>query len=519
MTARLDPLALVGAMVLEDGQRWGEVAHDFQLADLQAVVRAEQRRHFLLRGRGLSKSTDVAALALALMIAEAPPRARGLVFATDADQAALLVDALSGLVARTPGLAAAVEVGARSVTVRASKAVLTVESSDAGSAFGHRPWLTIVDELASWPRTANHRRLWSAIVSAVPKVPGGRLLVLTAAGAPTSLAAEVWSEAEKSPHWHTSRTPGPSPWWTPDDIEATRASLTASEWARLIECRWAEGDDSLATVEDVEAAFRAGEAVLEPRAGTRYVAALDVGTRRDLTALAVGHAERTEVGRIVVIDRVTHWRPEPGAGGAGGARVDLAEVEAAVLRICRAYRAPLRFDRMQAEQMTTNLTRAGVRCEEYVFSSAGTNKLARGLWVALRDRALSVPDDAELRDEFGSVRLVETGPSTVKLSNPAGHHDDVVTAIGMVVATLTARQDVGPGGVTNPSQLLRGGIGRTLHDATPTSAGATRAALVAAAAKGPRIPGGAVILPGTGNDPRRVGLRGVGRWSVPSWRR
>ncbi len=152
-------------------------------------------------------------------------------------------------------------------------------------------------------------------------------------------------------------------------MESTRADITASDWRRLILCEWAERDDSLTTPDDVEAAIRGGSTVLEPRPGVQYVAALDVGTRRDLTALAVGHRERRAEGPVVVVDRVLYWRPP--AGGL----VDLAEVEAVVLRVCRQYRARLRFDRMQAEQMTVNLERAGVTVREYVFSVQGANRL------------------------------------------------------------------------------------------------------------------------------------------------
>ena len=47
----------------------------------------------------------------------------------------------------------------------------------------------------------------------------------------------------------------------------------------------------------------------------------------------------------------------------------------------------------------------------------------------------------EVRDEFLSTRLVETAPGVVKLSNPRGSHDDIVTAVGMIVADLTERPD------------------------------------------------------------------------------
>jgi hypothetical protein len=143
--------------------------------------------------------------------------------------------------------------------------------------------------------------------------------VIGTAGSPTALGAEVRAEAEGAPYWHTSRSPGPSPWWTDEDTEAVRTSLTASEWRRLILCEWAECDDALPTPEDVDTCIRQGSTVLEPRSGVEYIAALDVRTRRDLTALVVGHAERCEAGRVVVIDRVLYWRPE-----ANGGRVDLS---------------------------------------------------------------------------------------------------------------------------------------------------------------------------------------------------
>jgi hypothetical protein len=500
----LDPLALASALVLEDRRTWGEASVDWQRSDADAVLdRAPSapRRHYLLRGRGMSKTTDVAALVLVLLLTEAPPRSRSHVYAVDGEQARIFVDTLAGLVARTPGLGGALEISPRSVTVRSSGASLVVEASDGASAYGTRPWLTVVEELGAWPSTTNHRRLWSAVASAVPKVPGSRLVVIGTAGSPVGLGAEVWAEAEISPHWRTSRIPGPSPWWSDSDIEALRAGLSASEWRRLILCEWAEGDDALTTPEDVAAAIRAGSAALPPRSGLDYVAALDVGTRRDLTALVVGHAESSPAGRVTVIDRVLYWRPRPGDGG----RVDLSEVEAATLRLCRAYRTSrLRFDRMQAEQLTTNLARAGLRPHEFVFSAAGANRLARSLYGALRDRALSLPDDEETRSEFVSTRLVETGPGTVKIQNPPGAHDDIVTAVGMVVADLTQRSE-GRGLIT--SAVSRTIEPRSYTHARPTLPWASR--VRSAAQNGPRgLPGGgAVLLPGSANDPLRAVLR------------
>lgn len=161
-----EALALLATLRLEDGRRWGEVALPWQLDDVQALIdRDGPRRHWWSRARGMSKTSDAAAAMLALLLAEAPPLARAYAFASDRDQAGLVLDALAGFVARGgPALADVVELGSRSVTVRATGAKLVVESADAASSFGLRPWATVVDEAAQWPSTAGHRRLWSAIV-------------------------------------------------------------------------------------------------------------------------------------------------------------------------------------------------------------------------------------------------------------------------------------------------------------------------------------------------------------------
>jgi hypothetical protein len=129
-----------------------------------------------------------------------------------------------------------------------------------------------------------------------------------------------------------------------------------------------------------------GHQALEPQRGVRYVLALDVGTRRDLTGLAVAHSASVGGVRKTVVDRVMSWRPR------WGQRVELAEVQAAVIRLFKAYNgAPLVFDRSQAEQLSQAVQREGVRAVEYVFTQANANRLAKSLFMSLRDRALVCP--------------------------------------------------------------------------------------------------------------------------------
>jgi hypothetical protein len=428
-------LELLGGLVTEDGVTWAEQAALFQREDAAAICAAPDagpRRHFLVRGRGMSKTTDVGAIGLGLLLSEAPTRSRSYVYAVDSDQALEVLDAITGFIARTAGLSGALDVAARSITVKATGASLTIESSDAASAWSKRPWAVIIDEFSSWPDTSNHRRLWTAIASSLPKRRDSRLIVLSMAGSPVHPSAKVWKVAQSSTDWRASSVPGPCPWWSEVDVESTRVLLTAAEYRRFVLGEWVETDSLLGSEADVMACVRSGDPVLPARDGVQYTAALDIGTRRDLTALVVAHMESQAAGRVTVVDRVVSWRPTAGLLG----RVDLSEVEASTARICKEYRAKLRFDRSQGEQLTQNLARSGVRVEEYVFSQAGANRLAKSLFVALRDHALSIPDDAETISELMSTRLVETTPGMLKLSNPVGHHDDIPTAISMALVDL-----------------------------------------------------------------------------------
>jgi hypothetical protein len=462
-------LDLMASLVLEDGRRWGEVAHPFQWADARAVLAPEPnapRWHYRVRARGMDKTAGAAAEGLSLLISEAPPRSRSYVFATDEDQAALVMDSIAGYVERT-GLRDLVEVGARVVTARATGATLSIEASDSASAFGLRPWLVLVDELAQWPDTPNHTRLWGAIISALGKVAGSRLLVMSSAGSPSHPAYKRWTVAEASPHWRTSLTPGPSPWWSSTDVQAAAEQLTPTEARRYLLCEWCEGDDSLATGDDV-AACVGDYTVREPRPGVRYLAALDVGTRRDATVLAVGHLEASATGRRVVIDRVQRWT------GTRLRPVSLTEVEEAIIATWRLYHRPkLVFDRMQAEQLTERLRAANLVTEEFVFSTSSVNKLARTLYGALRDRAIVFPNDPALIAELGSVRLVETGPGLVRLDHRAGEHDDMAVTCAMVAASLLDRStgelrfEVATGQIPNSKSRQANLVRKQLDAAAP----------------------------------------------------
>lgn len=414
---------MLASLRLEDGRRWGEAAAPFQVDAARAFLEGEVRRHFWLRPRGGSKTSDAAGLLLSLLVTEAPARSRSYCFAVDADQADLIRDAAAGFVARTPGLPAMVKVDGSKLTA-SNGATVQIMASDAASSWGLRPWAVVLDEVAQWPETGKHRKLYSSVMSALPKVKGSRALLITTPGDPSHFTFDRWESAVESGQWWTQCVPGPTPWWSAADVAAAKADLLPAEFERLVLCRWAASDDKLTSVDDVRACV-AHDGPLEPQRGRQYVLCLDIGVKRDATALAVAHLAPDS---RIVIDRVVRW------SGTRLHPVDLAEVQAAIVELSAAYNgAELVFDPSQGYLLSQGVRKAGVSATEFTFSPANIDRLARALYVALRDRTVALPDDEALITELSQVKLVERGVGQYRIDHAAGQHDDMAIVVAMAV--------------------------------------------------------------------------------------
>lgn len=319
-------LDMMYAIVLESGRRWGEIAADFQRQDAAAIFSPERPNlHFLTRPRGGSKTTDLAGIALSWLATEAPPRTRGVVVASNADQAALPIDAAAGFVARTPELNNYLVVENERVLSPNGASVRVLPASDSGSWGLLNVHLLVADELCQWPETRGARRIWSAIRSTVQKTPGLRFIVLTSAGEPSHWSySEVFKKALADPAtWRVHEVPGPVPWQDPADIAALQRELLPSEFDRLVLNKWSEAEDRAISPEDYDAAavtaVRHGIApagikgggwrLHHPREGEKYLITGDIGLKNDATALAVCHKEAlTEDRHAPTALSSTTWR-------------------------------------------------------------------------------------------------------------------------------------------------------------------------------------------------------------------
>jgi phage terminase large subunit-like protein len=426
---RTEAFHLLSSLMLEDGRAWGAAAKRFQVEDAAAILAADgPSLHFLTRPRGASKTTDLAGVCIAALLTQLPPRGRAFAFAVDIDQAALLLDAVAGFVARTEGLSGALRVENWKVT-SPNGATLAVKASDAASAWGLRGDLFVVDEFTQWPTTPGPRRLWEAILSAVPKVAGCRLVLLSTAGDPTHPSRKLLDQARTSAEWHVNETPGPCPWISEASLAEQRRLLAESSYQRLHLNRWAASEDRLVDPETLrECVTLDGWQPYRP--GVSYVATLDMAYVNDQAVLAVCHRD----GDRVILDRMHAWK------GSRLRPIRERDVEETLLEAHRAFGRPrLLLDPWQTKGMAQRLRSQGVNVEEFTFSSQSVGRIALVLYRLLRDRAVELPDDEDLLTELARVQLRETAPGVYRLDHAHDEHDDRAVALAMAAQHLVAR--------------------------------------------------------------------------------
>lgn len=429
-----DPLDLLASLT-DDVGRWWTCATEVQRADAQAILvpgPGDPRRHWLGRAKGYSKTRDVAAMSIVVLLTQMAAAEQGFAAASDADQAGLVRQSISAFRAHTPALERRITVESRRVVAEGAQSELVILAADSAGSHGLRPRWLAVDELANWPDTERHRTFFDSLWAGLPKVAGSRGVIMTTAGSPGHFARRIFELAGDDPLWRLSDVHGAPPWTPAAEVEAERRRLFPSQFQRLWLNEWANADDSIADPGDVEAACVL-EGPLAPEPDTRYIISLDIGTRIDNTAAVVAHAVRDPEGTRVIVDRLEVWQPKPGAP------VSIDEVRAWVTEMSRIYNgAIVRYDPSQGYLLAEQLRKAGVPASEFVFSTASVGRLATALMQALRGRLLTLPNDEALRKEILEVRLRETSPNVLRIDHKAGGHDDRVIACAMATYLLTA---------------------------------------------------------------------------------
>jgi phage terminase large subunit-like protein len=432
-----DALDVLSGLILEDGRAWADVAEDIQWEDARAILDldASTPYHFLTRARGRSKTTDLAGIALVVMLTQARPGDRLYALAVDKAQGGLLVNAIRGFVQRTPGLAAVVRVGQYKVTTPGD-VVLEVLAADAAGTWGLCPAFLIVDEIAWWPETPTALQLWEASSTAMHKVPGSRMVVLTTAGDPTHFSYQIRARAERSRLWRLHEVPGPPPWADPARIEDERDSLTDASWQRLFMNIWTDSDDRFTNREDVMACLH-HDGTLAPGARTDYTIGVDLGLVDDPTVAVVAHKEEESdpdtgaITTVVVVDHIEVW------AGSHDTPVPLAEVEAWLGDTAGRYNgAEIVMDSWQGAGMAQQLRTHGIVVTDITFTAQVNDHLARTMLPLLRGHRLALPHDDDLVDELVNLRIVERSPGQYRIEHAPNRHNDRAIAIALAAQHL-----------------------------------------------------------------------------------
>ncbi len=426
-----EALDLMWALRLENGRMWGEMASDFQKEDAAAIFLNEPPEptwNFWTRPRGGSKSTDVAGIAISWLLMDAPALANGRIVAASSDQAAFIVDFAAGFASRTPEL--------EDLTVESKRLIApngawveVLAQSDSGS-WGLRSHLLIADEFCQWPDTRGARRVFRALQSAAPKVPGCKFIVMSSAGEPSHWSREVFDKCLIDPKWRVHETPGPVPWLDPTELESLKWHLRPSEYERLVLNLWSEDEERAVSEEDWEYAAKDYVSLL-PQPGVRYVITVDIGILNDASVMVVSHKEPIDpmqkLGpQRVVIDHVERWK------GSKKAPVQVSNVEDWIAHNAPKWnRAEVFADPSQFRGSIQNLNLRGVRAKEWEFTSTSVGHVATALVQTFRNRQIHVPDLPLLKDELLRVRLRESAPGVTRLDHDRGAHDDQAVCIGM----------------------------------------------------------------------------------------
>jgi hypothetical protein len=437
----VDPLNLVATMVCENGVRWGDQATDWQWADMKALLsRDRPNYHMWLRPRGGSKTWDAGAATIAVMLTRAGQGDEMYAAAANEKQAKLLAVKIAAITRNTPSLAGMVEVQQDKVLTPSTGAVLEVLSSETAGAWGKTPLWLFIDEMCNHASDASSEAFVTALLTSLPKRDCTCLI-----GSTPSWTGHwsyrrwerVLASAKKRGLWRPSHMPGPAPWQDPEELEEQQEDLLEYEYRRLFLCEWAAADDVVADDEALKACTREEPQVLEPDPSVQYVVSWDVGWKQDHSAVVVAHMGERAGRKAVICDSLRSWVPSKND------EVRIAEVMAHAARMSREYGgAPMRGDPAGAYTHMQDLREQGYDILSAETTANANSVRAKHLLRLLRDRALEIPPDGQLRREILSLRLAEsTTPGIVRLTTDgsAKGHFDRVTALSYAVGELLAR--------------------------------------------------------------------------------
>lgn len=453
---RLDPAAFRSALMIDAGgvvRPFVEVVEAWQVEDFEALDPAWRRmvhrdesiepthtRAWIERPRGHSKSTDEAAMVLWALFAS--DRAiRGVAAAADKDQARILRDAIEFLIRLNTWLSEVIEVQRDCIINKHTGARLDIIASDVASSYGLLLDFVIADEVTQWQKGD----MWDSLISTAAKKANCVFIVLTNAGLQDSWQANVRKIInESAQRWYFHALDGPKASWISEEFleEQRLLLLSGPAFERLWLNRWSSGGGDALTRDVIDAAFDPDANVMTGKElGWKYAVGIDLGVKRDASAVVVLATEPYRAGSIRLAYAKT-YRPSESSSG----KVDLQQIELDLIDIHRKYKPQAyAFDPWNCEllaqrlEMSLNSWRDSPYFGSDLFQetppTAENLREQAALTIQLfNDRRLSLYECADLRRDLNKLRVEEKSYG-YRLTSPrdATGHGDTFSAFALAL--------------------------------------------------------------------------------------
>ena len=320
---RRDPLEFFENLVIDSSDRGlvrlGDVWDDVQVADFKAMTPLLQwytgvlsekppvRQFFIQRGRGRSKTTDIAAAVLYVLFFS-PKTIDGMIAAADKDQANLMILQASKVLECNPFLLQRLTLQRKRVANEKTKSQIVSHSSDVASSWGLTSDLIVCDEFSHWQ--TNKEDFWTSVYTTYLKRSGG-LFICTNAGWGQNFQWNVKQLAIDSDSWYHHAPLGPAGWYTEEMLTQQRKAMTKSQYERAIENIWQLDANDLITLEMCENCINSDLSYADyayAERGLGYIVTFDLGLTHDRTVGCVMHYDTRT--KKIVIDRMDVIDPE-----------------------------------------------------------------------------------------------------------------------------------------------------------------------------------------------------------------
>ena len=396
---------------------------------------------FTVLPRGHDKSSLEGRLLTWLLISSRVPIS-GYILAADADQGALILEAMADEARLNPWLTPLLSFSRRAV--RGPAGAVKVIPADAHSAFGQRGNIYVYDEITNWPERGY--KMWEAVISGREKIPGSLHVILTNAGILDSWQHEEFMKSQADPDYVVySREGQLASWMVRERVDKLKKRLPPSEAERVFENKWIDAatEHDYLRRGEIEACVEEGKALglhikLRREIGVQnYIVGLDYGAKRDRTALVVLHVDSAQ---RCIIDRLDVWQGSPEDP------VQIPKVESWIKEVRQGFNPTLFvLDPSNLESTCQWMEREHMPLERFSpRGGAGNFELAQHLRSLVVNRQLLwYPTAGDLRitkygreltetfvDELAGL-IVKKMPYGYRFDHENQKHDDRSVAVGM----------------------------------------------------------------------------------------